>query len=197
MHESEAIQRLKRGDITGLAPLVEAHQVKAVRTAILITRDRALAEDVVQTVFIRAYEKIHQFDGSRPFGPWFLKSVVNEAVRAAKKEQRTIHFNGHHDEPDQTGVILEALPAETPGPSAVMEENELKETVQTALEQLSPDQRAAIVMRYYLDMTEEDMASVAEVPSGTIKWRLHAARKRLKGLLDMLRKPADKEVNAQ
>ncbi|MEO8609830.1 MAG: sigma factor [Chloroflexota bacterium] len=66
MNENQAIKRLKRGDINGLETLVRQHQVRAVRTAYLITQDRALAEDVVQAAFVRAYQHIDQFDVSRP-----------------------------------------------------------------------------------------------------------------------------------
>ena len=62
MEEQEAIARLKRGDVGGLEVLVRGHQVRAVRTVFLITRDRALAEDIVQAAFLRAYERIGQFD---------------------------------------------------------------------------------------------------------------------------------------
>ena len=82
MEEQKAIARLKRGDISGLEALVRKYQVQAVRAAYLIIRDRALAEDIVQAAFLRAYERIGQFDAGRPFGPWFLRSVVNDAVKA-------------------------------------------------------------------------------------------------------------------
>jgi len=88
MEEHEVIARLKRGDIAGLETLVRKYQVQAVRIAYLITRDRALTEDIVQAAFLRAYERIGQFDAERPFGPWFLRSVVNDAVKAAARRER-------------------------------------------------------------------------------------------------------------
>jgi RNA polymerase sigma-70 factor (ECF subfamily) len=69
MEEAEAIAQLRQGDVRGLDALVRGHQVQAVRTAYLITRDRALAEDIVQAAFVRGYERIEQFDTGRPFGP--------------------------------------------------------------------------------------------------------------------------------
>jgi RNA polymerase sigma-70 factor (ECF subfamily) len=67
--EWEAIQKMCVGNIDGLGYLVEKYGLKAVRVATLITCDRALAEDVVQEAFIRAYERIHRFDIDKPFGP--------------------------------------------------------------------------------------------------------------------------------
>ena len=77
MDEKQAIQRLKIGDIGGLEFLVTRHQVKAVRTAYLITRDAALAEDIVQDSFLQAYRSIGSFDRTHPFELWFMRNVVN------------------------------------------------------------------------------------------------------------------------
>ena len=90
MNEHQAIARLKRGDIDGLEPLMQLHQVRAVRTAFLITRDRALAEDVVQAAFVRVYERIAQFDSNRVFEPWLLRIVTNDAVKAATRRERFV-----------------------------------------------------------------------------------------------------------
>ncbi len=58
------------------------------RAAYLICRDRPLAEDVVQSAFAKAYEKIKTFGGGRPFGPWFTRMVVNDAIKAASRRKR-------------------------------------------------------------------------------------------------------------
>ena len=73
MDEQAAIARLKHGQIEGLETLVHLHQRKALRAAVLICHDYALAEDIVQNAFVRAYERIQQFDASKPFAPWFLR----------------------------------------------------------------------------------------------------------------------------
>ena len=83
MDERQAIEHLQRGDIRGLEALVRLHQVRAIRTAYLFTRERQLAQDIVQAAFLRAYERIGQLDPHRPFGPWFLTSVLHDAIKAA------------------------------------------------------------------------------------------------------------------
>ena len=88
MDEEQAIQRLKRGDVGGLEILVHHYQVKAVRTAYLITRDAELAEDVVQEAFLKVCRAIRTFDATRPFEPWFLRSVVHASVKSAQKTAR-------------------------------------------------------------------------------------------------------------
>lgn len=187
MKEVDAIARMQRGDIRGLAALVEAHQLRAVRTAMLITRDPALAEDVVQAAFLRAFEKIHQFDTSRPFAPWFMRSVVNAAVQAAKKQQRSVSLD---NEISEDSNFEDLLPGDSSSePHHALEAQEDKMIIRNALDKLSPEQRAAVVLRYYLDMSESEMSELLQTPAGTIKWRLHHARKRLKGLLEGLFNP--------
>lgn len=184
MNEREALEQMQRGNITGLAVLVEQHQVRAVRAAMLITRDKALAEDVVQASFIKAYQKIHQFDLSKPFAAWFMRIVVNAAVEALRKQSRFISFNSAlEDELDEADFMDLLADHSANEPEAVLEASEAQARVLAALEQLSPEQRAAVVMRYYLEMSEAEMASALETPNGTIKWRLHEAKRRLKGLL--------------
>jgi RNA polymerase sigma-70 factor (ECF subfamily) len=181
MEEQEAIAQLKRGDIGGLEVLVRKYQVRAVRTAYLIIRDRALAEDIVQAAFLRAYERIGQFDAGRPFGPWFLRSVINDAVKAAARRERQVSLEAGSE--GQGASLTDLLADPSPGPDDLMEAAELRQTVWAALGKLPPAQRAAIVLRYYLDLSEAEMADELACPPGTVKWRLHAARKRLRTLL--------------
>lgn len=83
MEEREAVARLKRGDIGGLEVLVARYQVQAVQAAYLIVGDYALAEDVAQAAFLRAYERIASFGSARSFGPWFMRLAINRAISVA------------------------------------------------------------------------------------------------------------------
>ena len=180
MEETEAIARLRKRDIGGLEPLVRIYQGQAVQAAYLITHDRPLAEDVVQTVFLRVIDRIDGFDVDRPFRPWFMRIVVNAAVDAARRAART-PFGSNDDHADS--ALLDLVPDPAPGPEDATVSMELREAVHSALEALPISQRAVIVMRYYLGLNEAEMAGKMDVPVGTVKWRLHAARLRLRGLL--------------
>ncbi len=183
MDERGAIALLKQGDIGGLEYLVEKYQVRAVRAAYLVCRDASLAEDIVQSAFIRAFERIATFDYTMPFGPWFLRSVTNDALKAAARRERM--------------VPLEGVPAENvtarPGLDERLESRETSAAIAEAIAQLPPEQRAAIVMRYYLDMTDDEMSSRLEVARATVRWRLHAARHKLRGLLPGWLAPAGEQ----
>ncbi len=178
MEERRAVERLKGGDIGGLEPLVRSHYARCVRAAYLILRDREAAEDIVQGAFARMPEKIKSFDEARPFGPWFSKIVVNSAVKDASRRERTVSFyKGDAEE------LISRMADPARGPQEAAEDSETRLRVWRALEQLPPAQRAVIVQRYYLGMTEAEMAGSAASPPGTIKSRLNTARRNLSKLL--------------
>lgn len=178
MDEQEAVRQLKKGDPGGLEYLVLAHQVRAIRTAYLITGDRGLAEEVVQEAFLRAYRSIGTFDANRPFEPWFLRSVVNASVGRAKKAGREVAL-----ETPGAEQAVHRMAAQIDSPHAQVEAAEAEKAVREALDSLSPRQRAVIVQRYFLGMSEAEMASESGAAAGTIKWLLNAARRRLRGVL--------------
>ena len=185
MEEHSAIARLRRRDISGLEVLVNRYYTQAVRSAYAVTRDHGLAEEVVQEAFIRAYQRIDQLDPNRPFAPWFLRSVINSAINVAHKHSR--HSPLEMEWGGQTVSVAEMLPDVEVGPEPLAEQSELRRMMWEALDHLPPQQRAAVVMKYYLDMSEAEIARELSVPAGTVKWRLHAARERLQGLLYPLR----------
>jgi RNA polymerase sigma-70 factor (ECF subfamily) len=182
MDDQAAISRLKQGDFNALEALVQRYQVPAVHAAYLIVRDRALAEDIAQNAFLKAAERIHQFDANRPFGPWFYRIVVNDAVKLVKRQRRNVSLDEQTDERvEQTAAWLKdpALP-----PEQIIEQKELREAILDAITTLAPEQRATIVMRYFLEMSEADMSAKMDRPLSTIKWWLREARRRLRGAIN-------------
>jgi RNA polymerase sigma-70 factor, ECF subfamily len=178
MDEQTAIQRLKQGDIGGLESLVYRYQVKALRVANLITRDLPLAEDVVQDCFLHLLRAMHSFDPSRSFEPWFMRSVVNAAVKAAQKTAKKAPVESEADENWFETVLGHGESAEAEAESLAFQRE-----IQNALKKLSPRQRAVIVQRYFLDLGESEMAAEMAVAPGTVKWLLNAARTRLRAIL--------------
>ena len=153
MDEKQAVQRLKLGDIRGLEYLVNCHQLKAVRVAYLITRDSGLAEDIVQEAFIHVFHSIRTFDETRPFEPWFLRSVVNASVKMMQRSMWQIQVG---DEADESLYV--ELAAKVESVEEQVASIEIQNQIWEAMQKLSPRQRAVIVQRYYLEMSEKEMA---------------------------------------
>jgi RNA polymerase sigma-70 factor (ECF subfamily) len=177
MEDLQAVRRLKRGEIGGLEGLIARYQAKALRTAFLITHDEPLAEDVVQEVFVRFYQRAAYFDETRPFEPYFLRSVVNAALNCVEREKQGRSF------PKEDISELENLLEQAASVEEQVEFNALKWQILEALGKLPPRQRAAIVQRYYLELSEKEMAEALGAPRGTVKWLLNTARQRLRALL--------------
>jgi RNA polymerase sigma-70 factor (ECF subfamily) len=182
MDDRQAVRRLKDGDISGLEVLVARYQRKAVQTAYLITHDEQLAEDVAQETFVRVYQRIEKYDEGRPFAPYLLRSVANAALNAVEKTARWVQYGAGSDVARVAELLREAGSVEDRAETA-----RLKEEVARALAELPPRQRAAIVLRYYLGMSEQEMAQTLAAAPGTIKWLLNAARGRLRSLLHLER----------
>jgi RNA polymerase sigma-70 factor (ECF subfamily) len=177
--EQNAIRRLKQGDINGLEWLVTQYQLKAIRAAFLITHDRPMAEEIVQEAFINAFTHIDSFDDRQPFAPWFMRSVVNASVKAMQRDvKRTVLFPE-----EDTSSLEKILMDEGLSPEEQIELSEFQSKVREAMLCLSPRQRAAVVLRYFLDMSEKEMSDELGIAPGTVKWLLHTARKNLRALL--------------
>lgn len=174
--ERPAIARLKGGDIGGLAALVDAYQLQAIRTAYLIVRDRPLAEDITQSAFIRAYERIGQFDSEASFGPWFLRSVANDAIKAAERARRSDSL----DIEDEHGAPALVLADRAAGPEALLEQAEDASAVWALLGRLPPRQRAAVVLHYFDGLSGVEIADQLNASPATVRWRLFAARAKLR-----------------
>lgn len=177
MDEQQAIQALKRGDVSGLAVLVTCYQVKAIRTAYLITRDTHLAQDVVQDVFLQVYRSIGGFDATRRFEPWLMRSVVHASLKAAQKTEKYIRVGSDDDGLDKWLIEHDSVEGQ-------IESLESSQKIWDAMGELSTRQRAAVVQRYFLEMSEKEMAEQLGAAPGTVKWLLNAARERLRALLN-------------
>jgi RNA polymerase sigma-70 factor (ECF subfamily) len=181
MEDAIAITRLKQGDMNGLESLVERYQAQAVQAANFILRDRPRSEEAVQTAFVLIAERIHQFDDTRPFAPWFFRIVLHEALKTAQRQNRFVPLEVDPD--DDASALARWFIDPLPSPEALLEIQESRKAIQAALGCLQPQQRAVVVMRYFLDMSEAEMSVKLDRPASTIKWWLRAARERLRNLL--------------
>lgn len=181
MKDDQAVARLKQGDLESMEVLVSRYYLPAVRAAYLIVQDKGLAEDVVQNSFLCLSDTIRRFDPKRPFGTWFLRCVVNAAINTNHRETRLFSLDQVDEE---TNFSVESwLLDQNPGPAEQFEEAEKNQAILQALGKLTPKQRAAVVMRYFLEMSESEMARKLDSPKSSLKWWLHSARVHLRDLL--------------
>lgn len=171
--EAEAVEAVRRGSAAGLEFLMAEHEVRALRVAYAITGNRASADDVVAEAFLKAYRHIDRFEPGRRFGPWFLKIVTNEALQLTRRAKRA----------ERIHALIGRQQSRPPDPVELAETNEVRGRVIAAVRDLPAKERAAVTLRYLLDMDEKTVAETLGWPLGTLKTRLHRARARLRDIL--------------
>lgn len=172
MEEFEAVRRCRAGDRAAFRFLVERYGDLVQRTAYLIVRDEGLAEDLAQEAFLAAWKGLATFDPSQPLKPWLVRIVVN---RCLNQERRS------HPPSQPLGDDLPE--ATSPSPETVTLARDAGRLVRGAIASLDEEQRLALVLRYFADLTVPEIAWVLGCPEGTVKSRLHrslaALRERL------------------
>jgi len=155
-----------------LAEWLEEGYVPSFRTACLILGNRSDAEEAVQEAFLRAWRFRDSLADVPSIRPWLYRVVVNSCY---SKLRREIPHRDRRagDEP------LADLAAEGAGPEASAERGEVADTVLAALARLPMSLRVPVVLRYYADLSERDIARAIGRRQGTVKSRLHEARRRL------------------
>jgi RNA polymerase sigma-70 factor (ECF subfamily) len=176
LDDSQLIDRARRGDLGAYGELVQAHQEAAFRAAYLITHDAADAQDTAQEAFIRAYDALGRFDARRPFRPWLLRIATNLALNRLKAAQRRQAMAERYG-----AQAMETRDA--PAVEARVIRREHSRRVREAIDRLKPDDRQLIVLRYFLDLSEAELAQAFDVAAGTIKSRLHRALIKLRDLI--------------
>lgn len=166
------VDRAKRGDVDAYGEIVTRYQALAQRTAYVITRDAAAAEDAAQEAFVRAYRALASFRSGAPLRPWLLRIVANEAINRAKSASR------HR----AVGLDVAESRASDPAgsPEALAIAHERRETLVRALNDLREDDRIVIAYRYFFDLSEAEMAEALRIARGTVKSRLSRAMARLR-----------------
>ena len=168
--ELEAVAAFCAGDERGFEQLVGMFERRAFGVAVVIVRDAALADDIVSEAFLKAYRFRSRLDPNRAFWPWLVTIVVNEARSAARRRSRRVRL----------GQILALNPSRPEDPVALAEENELARWLLHAILALPIGEREVVHLRFLLDMDEKSIAEVLGCPLGTVKTRLHRARRRLR-----------------
>jgi RNA polymerase sigma factor (sigma-70 family) len=172
--ESELVARARGGEVTAYEELVRRYQSIAHRTAFVITGEAAEAEDAAQVGFVKAYGALGRFDTGRPFRPWLLRIVANEARNRRRAAARRAALEvAVAREPERSA----------PSPEAEAEAGERREALMGAVNALREEDRRVIALRYFLDLSEAEMAEVLGVASGTVKSRLSRAKGRLRASL--------------
>lgn len=180
-NDRELLDAARSGDSEAFGALMRRHQKRIYRLAVHLLRDGAEAEDVTQETFVRAFGALDRFDGrSQPF-TWIYRIAVNlslNAIRARKPDRK----GGSTDDPRLEGVLVETR-ASVADPSRINEDKQLALALCEGMDALSETLRTTLVLVGVDGLSHAEAGEVLGCPEGTIAWRVHEARKKLKAFL--------------
>ncbi len=174
--DAECVRRLQRGETEAFAVLVERHQKNIFNLLYRMLGDYDDAAEVSQEAFLSAYRSIKSFRGDASFSTWLYRIAVNHA-NTRRKTVALLH---------QRAARMESLEPARDGasdPADALERKEMRERVQAALNGLDAEDATIILLRDLQDVPYEAVADILDVPIGTVKSRLHRARRALKARL--------------
>ncbi len=177
--EEELVARARGGDADAYAELVRSHQDLAFRTAMLITRNAADAEDAAQDAFVKAWRAMPRFRPGEPLRPWLLTIVANEARNRRRSAGR------------REGLFLRAAGEErlsdggaASSPDAALLAGEVRGDLLEALAALREEDQLVLGCRFLLDLSEAETAAALGVRPGTVKSRSSRALARLREVVE-------------
>ena len=185
MERTEAllIADLCEGDETALAPLVEKYKRMVYRLAMQITKNHADADDVMQETFIKVYRSIRTFRKDAAFETWLYRIAVNEALNFVKRRERQREFTLETASEAEYEAITRYRTQIDNDPHAHAEKAELRHHVTEAVNNLSLKHRTVVILHEFEGLTHAEIASILNCSEGTVRSRLHYARKKLRTLL--------------
>lgn len=185
MERTEAllIADLCEGDETALAPLVEKYKRMVYRLAMQITKNHTDADDVMQETFIKVYRSIRTFRKDAAFETWLYRIAVNEALNFVKRRERRRESALEAAAEGEYEVATRHRAQIASDPHVHAEKAELRHHVTKAVNSLSLKHRTVVILHEFEGLTHAEIASILNCSEGTVRSRLHYARKKLRTLL--------------
>ncbi len=208
--DRDLVRQALAGDLRAFETIVERHQQAVHRIIYRLLKDQQEAEDLAQEAFIKCYQNLSQYDQARPFTPWFYRIATNLAL--SKLRRRKIYqfiswdqcFNWITE--TKTGGLKNqrlslasrnAANFDYMDPEAAWEEEETKEEIVRAIKRLKPLDQLVIILRYFEELSYEEIALILQTNRNNIEVRLYRARKRLRTILRGEQASGKKEKQAE
>ena len=169
-NEFELVIRARGGEGSAWESLIRKHQEPIFRLAYLLLGDPDEAEDVAQETFIRTYHNLDRFDEERPLRPWLMRIASN----LARNRKRSLA---------RYWRALERAARQQPAVDAGLNPDDVKE-LWDAIRKLKHSDQQVVYLRYFLEVSEAEMAAILEIAPGTVKSRLHRALARLRIVIE-------------
>jgi RNA polymerase sigma-70 factor, ECF subfamily len=171
------VRRVQSGDKGAFDALVRKYQHKLVKLVMRYVRNPAEAEDIAQEAFIKAYRALPQFRGDSAFYTWLYRIAINTAKNAVVSRDRSpIEYNIDRHDATEESYEMQGRMKDSETPEGLVLTDEIRRTVNAAIEALPEDLKTAIVLRELDGLSYEEIAAAMDCPVGTVRSRIFRAR---------------------
>jgi RNA polymerase sigma-70 factor (ECF subfamily) len=173
------VLQAQQGDDEAFTKLVEEHQTHVYNLCYRMLGEPEAAEDAAQETFLRAYQNLHRYDRTRSFATWLLSIGAHYCIDRLRRRKLSMFSI---DEENDDGTSFEVRDAAAPDPEGESVKREDRDRLHVLLKDLDDIDRAAIILRYWHDYSEMEIAAALNLTVSAVKSRLHRARRALAGM---------------
>ncbi|MFG0294788.1 MAG: RNA polymerase sigma factor [Maioricimonas sp. JB045] len=186
--DARLVDEARRGNQDAFGELVLRYERRLLRVIMRFVRDPDLAEDLAQETFIRAFERLDQFDPSRRFGPWLFRIGVNLTLDYLRKRKRRVW----------TALFTDSGSERWPDPAVAdpRRQIELQQEIHRVIDQLPERYRTVLVLRDLENFSTSEIAAILSRKEATVRWRLAEARSRFQQLWEKRQSAAPPKTRA-
>lgn len=173
------VLQAQQGNDEAFTKLVEEHQTHVYNLCYRMLGESESAEDAAQETFLRAYQNLHRYDQSRPFATWLLSIGAHYCIDQLRRRRLSVFSM---DEEKDDGTVFEIADPASPDPEAESIKREDRGRLHLLLHDLDDTDRAAVILRYWYDYSEIEIADSLRLTVSAVKSRLHRSRRALAGM---------------
>ncbi|GAB4458786.1 MAG: sigma-70 family RNA polymerase sigma factor [Anaerolineales bacterium] len=191
--EKTWVLQAQQGSDEAFTQLVETYQKPVYNLCYRMLGEPESAEDAAQETFLRAYQSLHRYDASRPFGTWILSIAAHYCIDNLRRKKFAMFSM---DVETDDGAPFELPDASAPDPETESVRKEQRDRLHLLLNKLDATDRAAVILRYWYDFSEVEIANSLNLTVSAVKSRLHRSRRALAGMWQEDAAPARPERRA-
>ena len=181
------VRASQKGDMRAFEELVARHRDKVYARAFSMVRNEDSAIDLSQEAWVKAWQRLHQFQGEASFLTWMTRIVINLCLDQLRKQKR-LRAESIEQLDEELGGVERQMPIITPNPTERLERGELRERIDRALAQLSYEHRTVLVLHEFQELEYKEIAKTMGCSIGTVMSRLFYARRKMAALLADMKK---------
>ena len=194
LKEKELIRKAKQGDMLAFEELVLQHEKMIYNLAFRMMNHSEDARDISQEVFLKAYRSLSNFDERSAFSTWLYRITHNTCIDEMRKRKGKQNYSLEEELENEEGSVQRQVADDGDTPEEKLLREEQKSEIVQALNTLSEEHKAAIILRDVKGMSYEEIAEILEISLGTVKSRISRARNQCKAEILKIREQSGKTV---